>query len=316
MTEIKKRQIIMDCDPGVDDAFALAMAFAEDSLDVLAVHTIAGNVSVEHTTRNARGLVKLLGVDVPIAKGADAPLLFDPHFAAEVHGENGFGGIHLTDLAPVSSLTAMESYVKILTEAKDKVTIVATGPLTNVALLIKSYPQLLDKIDCISLMGGGLKGGNTTSAGEFNFFYDPHAAHIVLSSGVPIIMSSLDATEQSEFRQADAEKLKKEGGDLGVLLHDISQSAMRFHREVNQSDYMNLHDVMAVLYLVYPDLFTAKNSYVKVAYDSSVMRGYSHEDVRLQAQNPPNAKVLVGLNNEEFLSKVLHTLTDKTRSFN
>src|SRR5690554_756991 len=109
MNESKKRQIIMDCDPGVDDAFAMAMAFAEDNLEVLAIHTVAGNVTVENTTKNARGLVKLLGVDVPIAKGANAPLVFEPHFAAEVHGENGFGDVILSDLAPLSDLTAMES---------------------------------------------------------------------------------------------------------------------------------------------------------------------------------------------------------------
>ncbi|GAA0370965.1 hypothetical protein GCM10008932_22980 [Alkalibacterium iburiense] len=184
MNEWKKRPIILDCDPGVDDAFAIAMAFLEDDLDVRAIHTVAGNVTVEHTTKNARGLVKVLGVDVPIAKGASGPLICDPHFAAEVHGENGFGGVELTDLAPLSEQTAMESYVTLLSEADEKVTIVATGPLTNLALLIKSYPHLLEKIDCISLMGGGLKGGNTTSAAEFNFFYDPHAAHIVFSSGL------------------------------------------------------------------------------------------------------------------------------------
>ncbi|HAJ69663.1 MAG: nucleoside hydrolase [Alkalibacterium sp.] len=315
MTEKNKRQIIVDCDPGVDDAFALAMAFAEDALDVLAIHTVAGNVPVEHTTKNARGLVQLLGVDVPISKGATAPLLFEPHFAAEVHGKNGFGEVELTDLAPLSPLTAMESYVKILSEAEEKVSIVAIGPLTNVALLIKSYPELLDKIDCISLMGGGLKGGNTTSAGEFNFFYDPHAAHIVLNSGVPIIMSGLDATEQSTFRQSDANILKEKGGELGRLLHDISQSALRFHKEANHTDYMNLHDVMSVLYLVYPEFFTTKDAFVKVAYDEGVMRGFSHEDVRLQASNNPNAKVMVGLDDEKIIRKVLQTLTDKDVSF-
>ncbi|GEK91176.1 nucleoside hydrolase [Alkalibacterium kapii] len=316
MKKNNKRPIIIDCDPGVDDAFALAMAFAEDSLDVLAIHTVAGNVPVGYTTKNARGLVKLLGVDVPVAKGATEPLIFDPFFAAEVHGENGFGEIELTDLAPLSPLTAMESYVKILSEAEEKVTIIAIGPLTNIALLIKSYPELLDKIECISLMGGGLKGGNTTSAGEFNFFYDPHAAHIVLNSGLPIIMSSLDATEQSEFHQKDADVLKEKGGELGVLLHDISQSALKFHREVNHSDFMNLHDVMAVLYLVYPELFTTKDVYVKIAYDEGIMRGFSHTDIRLQAENPPNAKVLIGLDNKKIIRIVLETLTGKDVTFN
>ncbi len=308
MTETK-RKIIIDCDPGVDDAFALAVAAYEESLEIVAIHTVAGNVTLDHTTRNARGMAKLLGLEVPIAVGAEAPLVFDPFYAAEVHGENGFGDVELTDLAPLSDLTAIESYVDILSAADEKITIVATGPLTNVALLLKSYPHLKENIEMISLMGGGLKGGNTTSAGEFNFFYDPHAAHIVLNSGLPIVMASLDATEESEFRQADAERLKAEGGAVGELLHDISQAALTFNREVNGSDYMSLHDVMSVLYLVEPELFTIQEAIVSVAYDSGVMRGFSHADVRRSATNEPNANVMVDLDKEGFMEKVLEALT-------
>lgn len=311
--EDKKRKIILDCDPGVDDAFALAMASYEEHLDILGIHTVAGNVSVDHTTKNARGLAKMLGLDVPIAKGASEPLIFEPFYAAEVHGENGFGGVELEDLAPLSSLTAIESYVEILSKAEEKVTIVATGPLTNVALLLKGYPHLKEKIEGISLMGGGLKGGNTTSAGEFNFYYDPHAAHIVLNSGLPIVMASLDATEQSEFRQKDADLLKQEGGVIGELLHDISQAALQFNAEANNIDFMSLHDVMAVLYLVQPDLFETKDAIVSVAYDSGVMRGFSHADVRLRAQGEPNAKVLVGLEKEKFLEYILNTIIDANK---
>ncbi|HLR91934.1 MAG TPA: nucleoside hydrolase [Atopostipes sp.] len=305
MDKDKKRKIILDVDPGVDDAFAIAMAAYEETLEILAIHTVAGNVTLEHTTKNARGFAKLLGLDVPIAKGASEPLVFEPFYAAEVHGENGFGDIELDDLAPLSSKTAMESYVDILSNTEEKVTIVATGPLTNVALLLKSYPHLKEKIEGISLMGGGLKGGNTTSAGEFNFFYDPHAAHIVLNSELPIVMASLDATEQSEFRQKDAERLKREGGAVGELLHDISQAALTFNAEANAIDFMSLHDVIAVLYLVQPNLFTTKDAIVHVAYDSGVMRGFSHADVRKRAEGEPNAKVMVGLDKEAFLDYVL-----------
>ena len=306
----KKRKIIIDCDPGVDDAFALAIAAQEESLELLAIHTVAGNVSVEHTTRNARGFAQLLGLDVRIAKGAAEPLVFEPFYAAEVHGENGFGDVELTDLAPLSDLTAMESYVEILSRAEEKVTIVAVGPLTNVALLLKSYPELKEKIEMISLMGGGLKGGNTTSAGEFNFYYDPHAAHIVLNSGLPIVMASLDATEQSEFSQTDAKRLKEEGGAVGKVLHDISQASFTFNHEVNGSENNSLHDVMSVVYLVEPELFETQDAIVDVIYDSGVMRGFSHADVRRSAKKEDaNVKVLVGLDKKGFMDKVLHALT-------
>lgn len=305
----EKLKIIMDCDPGVDDAFALAMATYEEKLDILAIHTVAGNVSLEHTTRNARGLAKLLELDVPIAKGASEPLLFEPFFAAEVHGENGFGDIELMDLAPLSSLTAIESYVDILAKTEEKVTIVATGPLTNVAILIKAYPHLKDKIREISLMGGGLKGGNTTSAGEFNFFYDPHAAQIVLNSGIPIVMASLDATEKSEFTQADALFLKEKGGVVGELLHDISQASLSFNQTVNNSDFMSLHDVMSVLYLFEPSLFTTEDFYVQVVHDTGMMRGLSYADKRRSARDEPNAKVLIDIDKEGFMKKVLESLT-------
>lgn len=309
LEEMATRKIIIDGDPGVDDAFAIALAAFEESLEILALHTVAGNVSVEHTTRNARGLAQMLDLDVPIAKGADEPLIFEPIFAEEVHGENGFGDVELAKLAPMSSLSALESYVKILSATEEKVTIVAIGPLTNVAVLLKAYPHLKDKIAGISLMGGGLKGGNTTSAGEFNFYYDPHAAHIVLSSGLPIVMASLDATEKSKFRQEDAERLKKAGGSVGELLHDMSQEPLSFNQEVNQSDYMSLHDAMAVLYLVDPALFTTKEAIVRVAYGSGVMRGFSHADVRRSAGDHPNAKVMVDIDEEGFIERVFDTLT-------
>ena len=297
------RKIIIDADPGIDDAFAIVMAHYEKSLEVLAIHTVAGNVNLENTTRNAQGLVKLLDMDVRVASGADSPLVYEPLFASEVHGHNGFGGVELNEFQELSEMNAVESAVDILTNSDEKVTIVALGPLTNVALLLKSYPHLKEKIECISLMGGGTKGGNTTNAGEFNFYVDPHAAHIVFNSGIPIIMAGLNVTETAGITLKDVEELKENGGKIGKFLHDISQVSFNFSKEVlggEQAAKINLHDVMSVLYLTKPDLFETEDYFVDIGYEEGIMRGMSLADVRPRATREPNTKVITEIDAVAF----------------
>lgn len=302
---MNKRKVIIDCDPGIDDAFAIALAHYEPSFEIIAIHTVAGNVSIENTTRNARGLAEILDLKAPICQGSGEPLIYEPFFASEVHGHNGFGGVELTDLKPLSPLSAMASYVDILENSTEKVTILAIGPLTNIALLFKAYPHLKSKVDLLSIMGGGLKGGNTTSAGEFNFYVDPHAAHIVFKSGIPIIMAGLDATELGGINQQDIEYIRDHGGALGQLLHDISKPNFEFVRAYNQQDSINLHDAMAVLSLTNPELFEMMDTYVDVAYDNNLMRGMSLADVRPRSRKEPNAKVLVDVDQDGFKEKII-----------
>lgn len=299
------RKVIIDCDPGIDDAFAIAYAHLDPTIDILAIHTVAGNVGVEHTTRNAQGLAHVLGYEGPINKGAKEPLIFEPFSAAEVHGRNGFGGYECEGHMPLSEESAFDSAVRILKQ-EEKVTYLALGPLTNLAILIKAHPELVEKIDCISLMGGGVKGGNTTIAGEFNFYADPHAAHIVFESGIPIIMSGLDVTERTFITQDDINKIRDNGGALGELLYNISQQSFKFTKEYIGVERLHLHDVMTLIYFSNPDIFTSEDYYIRIATDDNFMRGMSMADRRPRSKDVPNTKVLLDADQESFRSIILN----------
>lgn len=178
--------VIFDCDPGIDDAVALAVAFASPQLDILAVTSVAGNVSIERTTRNARTILTTLGTKSRIYRGAEGPIMPVPvHEAERVHGKTGLGNYALPEeeLHPLEAENALDGMRRILEESPEKVSIIAVGPLTNIALLLRAYPHLKTKIERISLMGGGLSTGNYSAAAEFNIVCDPEAAEIVFQSG-------------------------------------------------------------------------------------------------------------------------------------
>ncbi|GEM_PF-5587623 len=208
MTNPKKRPVILDGDPGHDDAMAWMLAQASPELDILAVTSAAGNQTIEKTTFNARRVCALLGITAPIAMGLPAPLLCDPITAGNIHGQTGLDGPSLPQPeGSLSPLSAVELMAKVLRDSPDPVTIIATGPETNVAALLLSHPELKPKIAQISVMGGGLGFGNWTPAAEFNILADPEAAEIVFSSGLPLLMSGLDVTEQALIFPEDFEPL-------------------------------------------------------------------------------------------------------------
>ena len=185
--------VILDGDPGHDDAIAWVLAKASPCLDIRAVTSVCGNQTIEKTTYNARRIMALIGLDVPVAKGDPRPLLAEPIIAPVVHGQSGLDGPPLPEPAgELSPLSAVELMAQIIADSEEPVTIVPTGPLTNVAKLLLAHPDLKPKIAHISLMGGGVKMGNWTPAAEFNILVDPHAARLVFRSGIPITMAGLD----------------------------------------------------------------------------------------------------------------------------
>ena len=194
-----RKNIIIDCDPGIDDAVALAAAFANrDKLNILGICTVAGNQSIDKVTENALRIVNFLGApEIPVAKGASEPLVKKACPAATVHGENGLGNTELPKgdnvIVSNNAITFMEETIRNLPEG-EKITLVPLGPLTNIALLLKVYPEVKEKIDEICLMGGSASGGNVTATAEFNIWHDPEAAKIVFESGVNVVMCGLDVT--------------------------------------------------------------------------------------------------------------------------
>ena len=229
MSEHKKIPVILDGDPGHDDAIAWVLARASRELGILAVTSCCGNQTIEKTTYNALRVCTLIGLHAPVGKGCPHPLLNDVMNAPSVHGESGLDGPALPEPAfEASALSAPELMAKVLRESPEPVTIVATGPQTNVAALLLAHPELKCKIARISLMGGGIATGNWTPAAEFNILVDPEAARIVFTSGVPITMAGLDVTEKALIMPEDFERVRA----LGNPVSDIVAQWLEFFYQV------------------------------------------------------------------------------------
>lgn len=309
----KKIPVIIDCDPGIDDAMALMAAFSFPNLDIKAITTVSGNVSIEKVTVNARSVLGTLGVQSKIYKGAKGPLMCAETIeATEVHGTSGLGYYALDEAYwhPLEKISALEAQKQILEEASVPVTIIATGPLTNIALLIKSYPNLINKIDKISLMGGGFFTGNHTPAAEFNIFADPESAEIVYQSGIPIIMAGLDVTHQAKIFSRDVEEIRS----FHTPVSDMMTKILDFHfadctEEEKNKKYTYMHDALAVFALVRPDMFNGENLKVTVETGGKYSRGYTLADFREDERGKDtNCYVLLGLDRDKFYNEVLKAI--------
>ena len=260
-----RKDLIIDCDPGHDDATAIFMALAHsDQYNLRAVTTVCGNNTLEKITKNAHYILSVVKSEVEVAKGPETPLINEPIISAEFHGDSGMDGptLEVETTSKDSDKSAVELMADILRDAKEKVTILALGPLTNVALLIKAYPQYLHKIERISLMGGGICHGNITPYAEFNIYVDPEAAQIVFSSGLPIVMCGLDVTEQVEILKEDYEYLRKHS-DAGRVFADLMDFYIKGSPAFGATGCV-MHDPCAMAYLIDESLFEGKQARVHV----------------------------------------------------
>ncbi|MDC7233291.1 MAG: nucleoside hydrolase [Spirochaetales bacterium] len=252
-------KILIDCDPGIDDALALMLAFASDELELTGITTVAGNVGVEHTARNAAALCALAGVDVPVAAGAAGPLTGKAHTASAVHGNNGLGDIDLPPGAPLSDLNAVDFMYQALKEADGRLELIALGPLTNIARLLEQYPDSLSLIPRLTLMGGSLARGNVTPWAEFNFYADPEAADRVLRSGIEIHMYGLDVTTQALLDDQEMDRISAWSGKASQALSAMIACYSSFYRSKGIQGIL-LHDPLAVAGVIKPDL-TGKKAF-------------------------------------------------------
>ena len=294
--------LILDCDPGHDDALAIIVALARPELRLLAVTTVAGNAGLDATTRNALRVLTLAGrTDIPVAAGAGRPLIRDLHVAANVHGASGLAGADLPDPAfeprPEGAIELIRS---ILLAADAPVTIAAVGPLTNIALLLRTHPELTDRIAGIRIMGGALTEGNTTASAEFNIWQDPDAARIVLDCGRPITLMTLDVTHQAVFGPADVARLDGLGTRIGAVFADLLRYFARFHAERYGWDGSPIHDAVAVAHLAVPDLVRTVPYRVDVEIGSELTRGRTVVDLHGLTGQPPNAEVGVAIDRARF----------------
>jgi len=285
--------VILDCDPGHDDALAIALAVASPELDVLAVTTVAGNAPLERTTRNALRVLTLVGrSDVPVAAGADRPLVRDPWVPVEFHGPSGLDGADLPEPAvPAVDGSAAEMIADLVRRSDRPVTLVPTGPLTNIALFLRAAPALHERVTEISLMGGSLGEGNTTAAAEFNIWADPEAAAIVFDAGIPIRMSGLDITHQALVLPDDIARLEGLGTRTGQVFADLMRFFAVHHRDRYGWDGPPIHDAVAVAWLVAPDLIESRELRIDVETTGTHTRGRTVADPEGLTGRPPNARV-------------------------
>ncbi|HBZ80883.1 MULTISPECIES: nucleoside hydrolase [Brevibacillus] len=307
-----KRPIIMDCDPGHDDALAILLALASDKLDVKLITTSAGNQTPDKTLNNTLKLLSFIGVtDIEVAGGAPKPLVRDLIIAEDIHGETGIDGADLGEAKfAASNRSALDAMRDVLLNAKESVTIVATGPLTNVAILLNAYPEVKEKIECISLMGGACFGGNITPAAEFNIYVDPEAADIVFRSGVPIIMSGLDVTLKAQLFQEDIDRIRHIGNKTGQVMAGLLDffnlsNTPHFLAEPGHVEGLHMHDPCAVAYLLDPTLFRGLDCYVEIETSGRLTTGCTVVDYNRVTGKPANAKVLFEIDRARF-ADMLH----------
>ena len=299
--------IVIDCDPGHDDAIAILLALASPEVELRAVTTVAGNQTLEKTTRNALKMLELAGrSDIPLAAGADVPLRRQLRTAADVHGETGLDGSNLPEPTkrPVDAHAA-----ELLADAIEPgVVLVPTGPLTNVALLLERHPDVRDRLDRIVWMGGAIALGNVTPAAEFNAFVDPEAAAAVFTSGIPITMIGLDVTHKALFMTEHAERLRNTG-TVGRTVAELADFFLRVHRQRFGFSGAPMHDAMAVAHVIDPTLVATLECNVAIETQSQYCDGRTVADRWQVLDAPRNVRVSIDVEADRFLDLLVERIS-------
>lgn len=285
-------KILLDCDPGLDDALALLLAHGDPALELVGVTTVGGNVGLKNTTKNALELREYLGFpNVPVAAGAVGPLVREMKNAAQVHGESGLGDIVLPPATlPLSGVHAVDFIIDTIRAAPGEINLVATGPMTNVALALQKYPGIASLVKSFVIMGGSFTRGNTTPAAEFNIYADPEAAAVVFGAGWQVVMVGLDLTLQA-IAGPDVVRRMAAIGTLGT---ELVVPLATFWTDPDDADWQGqaVHDVCAVAFVARPDLFTSRRARVDVETTGTFTDGMTVVDF---ASSAPNALVPVTL---------------------
>jgi len=304
---MSRPKILLDCDPGVDDMFAIFAALRY--CDLVAVTSVAGNVGIEHTTNNALGILQLAGAQVPVHRGAGRPLAGTAsNDASEVHGEAGLGGVELPELTSGPASADAVGALFDLT-ASGEVTVVAVGPLTNIALAIQRDPGWTARIPRLVVMGGSTHSGNATAYAEFNIWADPEAAKVVFDSGVTITMAGLNLTRQVQMGVEAIARMRTAGSPTGVVAAD----ALDFYSDFSLEHYgvksSAMHDPCAVLEVARPDLFARRAMHVEIETKGELTRGMTVCDHRPNA-GAPNTQVMVTAAGDEVASLITAAAID------
>ena len=310
---MNQRKVIIDCDPGQDDAVMLLLALAcPDEFDILGITTVAGNVPLDLTQRNARIMCELADrTDVPVFAGCDKPMRHELITAENVHGKTGIDGVAVYQPAmPLQDQHAVDFIIETLLGAEnDSITLVPTGPLTNIGEAMSRQPDILPKVREIVLMGGAMReGGNTTPSAEFNILEDPDAAQIVMQCGRPLTIVPLDVTHQALVSQIRIEQIRALDTPVGTAVVGMMEFFNRFDSEKYGSDGAPLHDPCTIAYLLKPELFKGKMCNVEIETGSPLTRGHTAVDFWGVTDKVRNANWLYKLDADGFFALLIDRL--------
>ncbi|EHM10362.1 Inosine-uridine nucleoside N-ribohydrolase [Thermanaerovibrio velox DSM 12556] len=299
---MQREKIILDVDPGHDDAVAMMMAGSHPSVELMAVTVVAGNQTLDKTVKNALNVASVLGLkDVPVAAGMSRPMVREQIIADDIHGVTGLDGPKFDEpTVQQDPRHGVDLIIETLMGSDGDITIVPTGPLTNVAMAIRKEPRIVEKIKRIVLMGGSYQLGNVTPSAEFNIYADPEAAHVVFSSGRPIVMMGLDLTRQVRCSSQVIERIGAIGNRVSKLFVELMEFFSKTQEEIFGWDAPPLHDPTTVAYVIDPSIFVTKPMRVDVELRGEHTYGRTCCDYFGVTKKEPNAQVAVTLDLDRF----------------
>lgn len=305
--------MLIDCDPGVDDAIALLTAMSR--ADLVGITTVNGNVGIEHTTHNALAIAQIAGVDVPVHRGAARPLIAPTIDAAYVHGATGLGSVALPSLSRDIESDDAVGFILDMARTVDNLHLVAVGPFTNIALALRRDPTLPQRLGGFTIMGGAAGPGNVTSTAEFNVWADPEAAAMVFNEFPMLTMVGLDVTHKVLLGPAERDRLRAAGTPASTLAAELLDHAVAVASEIRGWAGAPIHDASAVMAVLRPDLFSGRSHPVSVELSGSLTRGMTVVDQRVGGRDgtdeaPANAHVLLDAVADDVVAEIVDAVID------
>jgi inosine-uridine nucleoside N-ribohydrolase len=298
-------KIIIDTDPGVDDALTFLLALASPEIQLEALTSVHGNIGIENTTRNALSVLELAQAShIPVARGCEVPLV-SPLYKSDknVHGTKGVGNANLPEpKSKVINQHAIDFLIERVNAEPNQISIFPIGPLTNIALAIRKDPEFVKNVKELVIMGGSIKqGGNATPLAEFNIFADAHAAHVVFHAGIPIKLIPLDVTQQCLLTAKDIEHIHQINSPIARFIKDATDVYLDFYRK-HGIDGCALHDPLTLATIIAPELLTFENYYVGVDFSGGISNGHTFADLMNVSKKPANMQVAMGVRGRDFIN--------------
>ena len=314
---MKKKRIILDTDPGIDDSLAILLALASPEISLEGLSVVHGNSSTQQGTINALSVLELAKASyIPVYQGCDLPLVQPSLLAPETHGEQGIGYAKLS--APLGQPKVQKGsdyLIEKIMSSPGEITLVAIGPLTNIALAIRQEPRIVENVKEVFIMGGAIRHeGNTTPLAEFNTYVDPHAAHIVFHSGMPITLTPLDVTYECVFLKDDLNRLLKIDSPITKFIADATRFYMEFHDEYQSIEGCVINDPMTLALTFMPEICDYQELYVDVDLSGGVSMGNTFADFYKMTKKSANMKVALGVRPRDFMELFLERMEKLAKS--